>query len=84
MALNIKDPETDRLARELADATGESITEATRVAIAERLARVKARQGEPAAKARLVAIIARGRRRKARDDRAPDEIVGYDDSGLPT
>ena len=41
MALNIKDPETDRLARELAQATGESITEATRVAIAERLARVR-------------------------------------------
>ena len=39
MALNIKDPDTDRLARELAAATGESITVATRQAIEERLAR---------------------------------------------
>lgn len=34
MPLNIDDPETDRLARELAQATGESITVAARVAIA--------------------------------------------------
>lgn len=37
MALNIKDPKTDRLARELAAATGESITIAVRRAIEERL-----------------------------------------------
>jgi len=43
MALNIKDPETDRLARELAAATGESITVAARRAIEERLERVRAR-----------------------------------------
>jgi antitoxin VapB len=33
VALNIKDAETDRLARELAAETGESITEAVRRAI---------------------------------------------------
>ena len=38
MALNIKDSDTDRLARELAAVTGESITVATRQAIEERLA----------------------------------------------
>lgn len=84
MALNIKDPETDRLARELAQATGESITEAARVAIAERLARVRARQHGPATKAKLAAIIARGRQRRALDDRTPDEIIGYDETGLPS
>jgi antitoxin VapB len=35
--LNIKNPETDRLARELAAATGESITTAVTIAIRERL-----------------------------------------------
>lgn len=40
MALSIKDPETDRLARALAEATGESITEAIRRALEERLTRV--------------------------------------------
>lgn len=43
MALNIKDPAASRLARELAAMTGESITEASRRAIEERLSRVRAR-----------------------------------------
>src|SRR5207249_10051344 len=49
VALNIKDEETDRLARELAAATGESITVAARRAIEERLARVRRREAHPAA-----------------------------------
>jgi antitoxin VapB len=40
MALSIKDPETERLARTLAERTGESITLATRRALEERLRRV--------------------------------------------
>jgi len=40
MALNIRDPETDRVVRELVDATGESITVAVRTAVEERLRRV--------------------------------------------
>ncbi|MDQ3382985.1 MAG: type II toxin-antitoxin system VapB family antitoxin, partial [Actinomycetota bacterium] len=44
MALNIKDPVTDRLARELARATGESITVSLRVAIEDRLRRIRARE----------------------------------------
>lgn len=38
--LNIKDPEADRLARQLAEATGETITRAETIAVRERLARV--------------------------------------------
>jgi hypothetical protein len=41
MPLSIKDPETDRLARDLARRTGESITVATRKALQERLRRVR-------------------------------------------
>ena len=41
MALCIKTEEADRLARELAAATHESITEAVTVALRERLARVR-------------------------------------------
>ena len=40
MALSIKDPETERLARNLARLTGENITTATKRAIEERLRRV--------------------------------------------
>lgn len=41
MSLNIKNPETNRLARELARRTGESVTQAVTVALQERLERQK-------------------------------------------
>lgn len=84
MALNIKDPEADRLARALAAATGESITVAARAALAERLARVQARDAAPEVLAELESIIARARERETLDDRTTDEILGYDDAGLTT
>jgi len=83
MALNIKDPETDRLARELAAATGESITEAARQAIAERLTRVRAQSAAAAEGRTLDDIIARARSLPVLDARTPDEIIGYDEYGLP-
>lgn len=42
MGMNIKDPETHRLARELAQLTGESLTKAVDVAVRERRERVLA------------------------------------------
>jgi antitoxin VapB len=41
MGLNIKNPETHRLAEELAGLTGESLTTAVTEALRERLARLK-------------------------------------------
>lgn len=83
MALNIKDPVTDALARELAAQTGESITEAIRVAMSERLTRLRRRASLAARTADLQRFIERGRKRATLDDRSPDEILGYDDNGLP-
>ena len=40
MALNIRDQETHRLARAVAEATGETMTEAVKTALRERLARI--------------------------------------------
>lgn len=84
MALNIKDPEADRLVRELAAVTGESITEAARNAFAERLQRVRAHGAAADVRAELDGIIARGRGRVVLDDRPIDEILGYDEHGLPS
>lgn len=83
MALNIKDPEADRLARELAAATGESITVAARRALEERLQRVRARGQVSDVRADLDAMIARARARQATDPRTAEEIIGYDENGLP-
>ena len=81
MALNIKDSETDRLARELAKLSGVPITTAVRDALEERLAVVRARaRTTPAG---LEAIITRARSRRILDTRSEDEILGYDGSGLP-
>jgi len=83
MALNIKDPTTDQLVRELAAATGESITEAVRVAIAERLARVQRQQHAAASSGVLDDILRRGRARAWIDRRSEDEILGYGPDGFP-
>jgi antitoxin VapB len=81
--LNIRNPRTDRLARELAEATGESITEAVGRAVEERLARVRGiRRGEGLAY-EIRAIQARVRELPVLDPRTPDEILGYDARGLP-
>ena len=84
MALNIKDSETDRLARLLARETGESITVAARVAIEERLTRVRAARTRAVEVDELRQIVERGRARRTLDERPVDEILGYDENGLPS
>jgi antitoxin VapB len=84
MALSIKDRETERLARELAQRTGETITVATRRALEERLRRT----GSDARKAALMEDLEAIRRRlnalPVLDGRTPDEIIGYDENGIPS
>lgn len=82
MVLNIKDPETDRLARELAEKTGESIIVAVRRAIEERLSRVNARAAVDSTD-ELAEFIRRARARPLLDRRTDEEIIGYDQDGLP-
>jgi len=86
MALSIRDPETDRLARELARLTGESMTGAIRVALEERLAREKRRREADIDRRRraINAIVERFAKLPVLDDRSDEEILGYDENGLPT
>ena len=82
MALSIKDPETERLARNLAQLTGENITMATKRAIEERLRRL----GGHSRKAALLEDLADIRRRWSalpiQDDRTQEDILGYDEHEL--
>jgi antitoxin VapB len=84
MTLSIKDNEADALARELAERTGESLTEAVKRALRERLDR---ESGQTAAHGLSQRLLAIGRRCAA-------EIPGpchssdhadllYDEGGLP-
>ena len=85
MALSLKDKETDRLAREVAALTGETLTEAIRGALAERLQRERLRRGDPVdLAARLREIGEHCAALPDFDTRAPDEIVGYDETGMWT
>jgi antitoxin VapB len=85
MPLNIEDPEAHDLARELAAATGETITRAVTVAIRERLQKV--RRGETATPRRLAdrldEIADHCAALPVLSDRSIDDILGYDDRGMP-
>ncbi|MEX2648490.1 MAG: type II toxin-antitoxin system VapB family antitoxin [Alphaproteobacteria bacterium] len=80
MALNIKSAEADRLARELADLTGESITEAVTKAVRERIERSQ-RAKKESIKALLAGIRERVSKLPVLDDRPIDEILGYNEFG---
>jgi len=81
--LNIKDPEVYRLARQLATQTGLSMTEVVRQALRERVAREDNRKPDPVMYERLLEISDRCAARPVRDPRSDDEIVGYDERGIP-
>lgn len=84
MALNIKDPTADRLVRELAATTGESITTAVTVAVRERLDRIGRMAPAEAREREILRIAKRAASMPVIDDRTDDEILGYDEYGLPS
>ena len=82
MALSIKSDEADRLARELTAETGETLTEAVVIALRQRLDREHARHAA-SMRTRLARLAADVAALRVADDRTPEEIIGYDDTGLP-
>jgi antitoxin VapB len=86
MGLSIKNDEVERLIRQLADRRGVSMTEALRQAVASEIARDEAaRAAEVQARlARIMAIVDEMQRLPVLDNRSADEILGYDENGLPT
>jgi antitoxin VapB len=82
MALSIKSDEADQLARELAAETGETLTEAVVIALRERLDREHGRHAA-SMRTRLARLAADVAALPVADSRAAEEIIGYDDAGLP-
>jgi antitoxin VapB len=82
MTLNIKDPEAHKLARKLADQTGETMTRAVTEALRERLARVNRAQKPDTTASDLLSI---GRRCAAMLTGKPVDhgSLLYDERGLP-
>ena len=84
MSFSIKNPEADRLVRQLTGLTGETLTGAVVAALRERLERVRARKGGRSLADELDEIAIRCAALPVLDPRSPEEILGYDEHGLPT
>ncbi len=86
MALSLKDPQTDRLARELAALTCESLAETIRHALEGQLERMRAARAaeQSASFDALMAIAERCAALPVLDDHSDDEILGYDENGVPS
>ena len=83
MALNIKNAEADRLVRELAAVTHSSYTEVVVTALREKLAREKGRRRSIGLAEEIVRIQERVAQIPVVDQRSPDELIDYDEQGLP-
>jgi antitoxin VapB len=83
--MNIKDQEAHDLARELAGLTRQSLTEAVKTALRHELKRARVtrvNRARPLAD-RLDEIALRCAALPDLDTRTPEEIIGYDEDGLP-
>ena len=84
MALNIRNPEAEKLAESLAKLTGESKTEAVKNALRDRLQRLERRHSARNLADELDELAVHCANLPVLDDRSSEEILGYDDNGFPT
>ena len=84
MALSIRNPKTEKLARELAAESGENITQAITHALEESLERLRGRSTATDLVEEILKISKRCSAIPDQDQRFADEILGYDSVGVPT
>jgi antitoxin VapB len=83
MGMSIKNPKAEQLAREVAQLSGESLTQAIIRALEERLERLKGRRFATTLTEEILRISQRCSALPDLDQRRPDEILGYDVKGAP-
>jgi antitoxin VapB len=83
MPLSIRNPEVERLARALSRLTGEGLTQTILQALRERHQRLRAARQQKQLMEDLSTIARRSAALPELDRRSPDEIIGYDEHGLP-
>ena len=84
MPISIKNPETEELARKLAHLTGETLTNAIRLALAEKYERIRQPRWGRSVVDEITEIALRCASRPVVSDMSADEILGYDELGAPT
>lgn len=85
MALTIRNPKAEKLARELSSRTGEPLDLAVETALRERLDRTPSAPQAPMGEDAMAVIRKFQHRLKAmpvHDHRPPNELLGYDERGL--
>jgi len=83
MALSLKNDDVERLARHIAAKTGESLTGAIQKALEERWERLQNQRRAPVLAGQIKDILGRVDALPTLDSRSQDEILGYDEHGLP-
>jgi len=84
MTLEIQHPEVNKLARELASYTGETVSTAVVNALRERLEREKKKQKRPSSlKEEILRIGRECAALSILDNRPAEEILAYNDIGVP-
>ncbi len=84
MALCIRNPVAEKMARALARQTGQGITQTIVAALEHEQQRIRERPQAPRLEDGLLAISRRCAALPDRDPRSPEAILGYDDhGGLP-
>ncbi len=84
MGLSIRNPEVEKLARRVSRRTGETMTEAISKSLRERLERLERDTSQDAVRKKVDKILARVHSLPDLDTRTPEEILGYDENGLPS
>jgi antitoxin VapB len=84
VALSIRNAETEKLARQVSRLTGETLTEAIGKSLAERLERIRRHREDKSLRRDIEKILARVDALPELDTRTADEIIGYDENGLPS
>lgn len=83
MALNIRNPRAEQLAREVAGESGENLTQVIIRALEERLERLRGRRTPTDTAEEIMRIAKRCSSLPDHDRRSLEEILGYNDTGVP-
>ncbi|MCY4129266.1 MAG: type II toxin-antitoxin system VapB family antitoxin [Gammaproteobacteria bacterium] len=84
MALNIRNERAEELAKSVVQLTGETKTQAVTKALQERLDRLRAKNKKRSLVEDVLEIARQCDKLPELDNRSAEEILGYDEDGLPT
>lgn len=82
MALSIRNPRAEKLAREISAMSGKNLTQVIINALEEQIKRFNAKRTSPDTFKEIIEISARCSSIPDIDKRSPDEILGYNETGV--